>query len=299
MSFTCRVPLRWVDLDAQRHVNNAVVADYLQEARVGWLLSGPNAYLLGSSTMVVSHQVEYLAPVLFDPHPVEVRLAVGGVGAARFTLGYTVVQGGRELARARSVLCLFDYDAGRPRRMTNAERAWFSGQSEDLEPFAPLGSWQVAERAHCYDFVVRWSDLDPYGHVNNVRVFDFVAEARIRMNPDDDTATRMHVATEQGLTWMVARQDVDYSGQIAHRMEPYRVRSAIGRVGRTSVTIVAQVEDPLNDAVLTRTRTVLVCGDASGRPVPLPPDMLAAAERWPAEVSPVSAQRMRARSAQA
>lgn len=281
--FVSRVPLRWVDLDAQGHVNNAVVADYLQEARVDWLLSGPNAHLLGTSTMVVAHQVEYLGPVAFGVDPVEVELRVGSVGAARFTLGYSVVQDGRELARARSVLCLFDYAAMRPRRMTSAERGWFAAQAGEVEPFASLGRWQVGERAHSYDFVVRWSDLDPYGHVNNVRVFDFVAEARIRMNPDDDGSTRMHAAAEQGLLWMVARQDVDYVGQIAHRVEPYRVRSAVARVGRTSVTIVAQVEDPLDNAVLVRTRTVLVCGDASGRPVPLPASMHEAAARWPAE----------------
>lgn len=281
--FVSRVPLRWVDLDAQGHVNNAVVADYLQEARVDWLLSGPNAHLLGTSTMVVSHQVEYLGPVLFGLDPVEVELQVGAVGAARFVLAYSVRQDGRELARARSVLCLFDYAGGRPRRMTTAERAWFLGQSTELEPWPSLGRWSVGERAHSSEFVVRWSDLDPYGHVNNVRVFDFVAEARIRMNPHDDGATRMQVAAEQGLLWMVARQDVDYLGQIAHRSAPYRVRSAIARVGRTSVTIVAQVEDQVDGAVLVRTRTVLVCGDATGRPVPLPPDMLASAELWPAE----------------
>ncbi|MFT4107983.1 acyl-CoA thioesterase [Propionicimonas sp.] len=281
--FVSRVPLRWVDLDAQGHVNNAVVADYLQEARVDWLLSGSNAHLLGSSTMVVSHQVEYLGPVSFGVDPVEVELRVGTVGAARFTLGYSVVQDGRELARARSVLCLYDYAAGRPRRMTSAERAWFVAQAEPLEPFGGLGDQRVGDRAHAYDVVVRWSDLDPYGHVNNVRVFDFVAEARIRMNPAEDGSTRMDAAAAAGLLWMVARQDVDYLGQISHRTEPYRVRSAIGRVGRTSVTIVAQVEDPQDGAVLTRTRTVLVCGDATGRPVPLPENMLAAAARWPAD----------------
>ena len=292
MTYTCTVPLRWVDLDAQGHVNNAVVADYLQEARVGWLLSGPNAHLLGSATMVVSHQVTYLAPVLFDTRPVEVQLTVGGVGAARFTLGYTVVQDGRELARARSVLCLFDYAAGRPRRMTHAERGWFSEQSEPLEPFPALGSWTVGEQAHEYGFVVRWSDLDPYGHVNNVRVFDFVAEARIRLG-SDGRETRMHHAASQGLTWMVARQDVDYLGQIAHRVEPYLVRSAIGRVGRTSVTIVAEVVDPRTAAVLAPTSTVLVSGDTAGRPVPLPEDMLASAQRWPAEVRPPGSARTR------
>jgi acyl-CoA thioester hydrolase len=297
VTYSCSVPLRWVDLDAQGHVNNAVVADYLQEARVAWLLSGPNAHLLGSATMVVSHQVEYLAPVAFDTRPVEVRLVVGGVGAARFSLGYTVIQDGNELARARSAMCLFDYAAGRPRRMTHAERAWFAEQSEPLEPFAPLGCWTVGAAAHAYDFVVRWSDLDPYGHVNNVRVFDFVAEARIRLGPEGPD-TRMHLAARQGLTWMVARQDVDYRGQITHRIEPYSVRSAIGRVGRTSVTIVAEVVDPGAGSVLATTNTVLVSGDAAGRPVPLPPDMLAAAQRWPAEVRVAGAGRTRGQPVQ-
>ena len=146
----------------------------------------------------------------------------------------------------------------------------------------------VGEHAHTYEFIVRWSDLDPYGHVNNVRVFDFVAEARIRMNP--------HAS---GNTWMVARQDVDYLGQITHRVEPYLVRSAIGRVGRTSLTIIAEVVDPIGGAVAARTATVLVCGDASGRPVPLPAETLTAAERWPATVSPDGARRTRGRSAPA
>jgi acyl-CoA thioester hydrolase len=281
--FVSRVPLRWVDLDAQGHVNNAVVADYLQEARVEWLLSGPHAHLLGTSTMVVSHQVEYLGPVMFGLDPVEVALEVGPVGAAKFSLGYSVRQDGHELARARSVLCLYDYASRRPRRMTTAERSWFAGQATSLEPLAGLGRWSVGEHAHEYAFGVRWSDLDPYGHVNNVRVFDFVAEARIRMNPDDEGSSRMQAAADQGLLWMVARQDVDYLGQIAHRSAPYRVRSAVGRVGRTSVTIIAHVEDPVDGAVLVRTRTVLVCGDRTGRPVPLPENMLSAARKWPAQ----------------
>ena len=281
--YLSRVPMRWVDLDAQGHVNNALVADYLQEARVDWLLSGPDAHLLGTSTMVVSHHVEFLGPVLFRTEPVEVELIVGSVGAARFQLGYLLRQDGVELARAHSTLCLYDYSSGRPRRMTTAERTWFAAQSAHLEPFRSLGRWHVGDRAHEHELVVRWSDLDPYGHVNNVRVFDFFAEARIRMNPDQDGVTRMQGAAADGLLWMVARQDVDYLGQINHRAEPYRVRSAVARVGRTSVTIVAQVEDPLDGTPLARARTVLVSGDSAGRPVPLPEAMHAAAAKWPAQ----------------
>ncbi len=281
-SYTSRVQLRWVDLDAQGHVNNAVVADYLQEARVEWLLAGPNAHLLGDSTMVVGHQVEYLGPINFSLEPVRVDLSMGAVGASRFLLAYSVIQDDREVARGRSTLCLFDYRANRVRRMTGAERSWFAAQSEPLEPLPTLGSWQVGEQAHEYEFTVRWSDLDSYGHVNNVRVFDYIAEARVHLNPDPDGPHRMAVAAADGMLWMVARQDVDYLGQILLRPEPYVVRTAIGRLGRTSATTVAEVVDPTDGRVLVRTRTVVVSGDAQGRPVPLPPLMLKAAELWPA-----------------
>ncbi|MCB0890831.1 MAG: acyl-CoA thioesterase, partial [Propionibacteriaceae bacterium] len=142
------VPLRWVDLDAQGHVNNGVVADYLQEARVRFLLDGDNAALLGNGTLVVGHQIEYLAPVEFAADPVEVHLSVGEVGASRFTIGYEVVQQGRVAARARTVLCIFDFEAGRPRRMTADERGWFQARSEPLEPLRPLGRWRPGPVAY-------------------------------------------------------------------------------------------------------------------------------------------------------
>lgn len=283
MSFVSRVPLRWVDLDAQGHVNNAVVADYLQEARVEWLFTGPNAHLLGDSTMVVGHQLEYLGPIGFSTEPISVEVRVGPVGAARFLLGYTVTQDGREVARGRSTLCLFDYRANRVRRMTGAERGWFAGQSEPMEPLASLGRWRVGVRAHEFPVTVRWSDVDTYGHVNNVRVFDYIAEARVRMNPDPDGPDRMAVAAADAMVWMVARQDVDYLGQMLLRPQPYLVRTAIGRVGRTSVTTIAEIVDPLDGRVLVRTRTVVVSGDLNGRPVPLPELMVQAARLWPAE----------------
>lgn len=233
--------------------------------------------------MVVSHQVEYLGPIGFSTDPVRIEVTVGPVGAARFQLAYSLRQDGRECARGRSVLCLFDYRANRVRRMTGAERAWFAGQSVDLEPLPSLGRWRVGEQAHEHDFHVRWSDVDAYGHVNNVRVFDYVAEARVRMNPDQDGPHRMEAAADAGIIWMVARQDVDYLGQILLRPQPYRVRTAVGRVGRTSMTTVAEIVDPLDGRVLVRTRTVVVSGDLTGRPVPLPELMVHGAQLWPAE----------------
>ena len=278
-----RVPLRWVDLDAQGHVNNAVIADYLQEARVRFLLEGDNAELLGNGTLVVGHQVEYLAPIEFSTEPVEVHLWVGQVGASRFTIGYEVLQNDRVTARARTVLCIYDFDAGRPRRMTPAERRWFVERAGSLEPLRPLGSYRPGSNAHRAPLVVRWTDLDAYGHVNNVRFFDFVAEARVLMSGQaDESGNRMSAAAEAGYLWMVVRQDVDYLAQLDHRLEPYQTRVAVAQIGQTSMTLVAEVTDPSTDRIFARAHTVLVCGDRAGRPIPVPDDLRHGLETWPA-----------------
>ncbi|MEN0072659.1 MAG: thioesterase family protein, partial [Propionicimonas sp.] len=83
-------------------------------------------------------------------------------------------------------------------------------------------------------------------------------------------------------TWMVVRQDVHYRAEILHRLEPYRVRTGYAAVGTTSMTLAAQVEDPLDGRALARTVTVLVHGDARGRPQPVPPDAHRGLELWPA-----------------
>ena len=84
--------MRWGDMDAQGHVNNAAYVDYLQEARVGFLLSGPAALhqLLDSGTLVVSHQLEYLRPIIFSERPLIIDLWVDAIGGSRFTIGYQV-----------------------------------------------------------------------------------------------------------------------------------------------------------------------------------------------------------------
>ncbi len=280
IGFVAEVPLRWSDLDAQGHVNNAEVADYLQEARVAFLLSGDNAHLLGSSSIVVCHQVEFLRPIVYSVTPAEVEVRVGQVGAATVNLGYKVRHEGVLAARARTQLAIVK--GGRPHRMTPAEREWFASRSVPLGPLRDLGTWSVGDRAHVHEFQVRWSDLDPYRHVNNVKAFDFVAEARNRLNPDGELRSRMEVAAEESTTWMVARQDVRYHAEITHRLAPYRVRTAYASVGNTSMTLVGQVEDPLDDRLLVRTVTVLVHGDAGGRPIPVPPAAHRGLQVWPA-----------------
>ncbi len=284
--YRVRVPLRWVDLDAQGHANNAAIVDYLQEARVEFLLTGPNAHLLGNGIIVVGHQGEYVAPSFFTPEPLDIELSVGDVGAARFTVGYVVRQGDTVVGRARTLLANFDFQAGRPARLSDAERAWFLERQVELEPMREVGSFDVGPDHHTLSFQVRWSDLDAYGHANNTRFYDYVAEARVALKtPLLANSIRMNPHDEVEHAWMVVRQDMRYTGQIVHRLEPYEVHTAIGSTGRTSMTVAAEIVDPLDGSVMSRSTTVLVHGDAQGRPQPLPDAMVEAARLWPATLT--------------
>lgn len=270
------VPLRWGDMDAQGHVNNGGIIDYLQEARVDFLLTGENAHLLGGGVIVVKHEVSYQRPVLFSSRPIEVTVAPVQVGASRFKVGYDLRHDGQVCARAITTLCPFDFDAELPRRLTPDERAWFAERVWSEGPdLPPLRTPVLGEHGVVTDLRVRWSDVDGYGHVNNVRYFDYVQEARIATTTLLDPSTERSSASgsddgEPRSLWLVARQDLDYVAQMKHRLEPYRVHTAPTSIGTTSVVIAAEIVDPLDgDKVLARGRTVLVRGDERGRPIPL------------------------------
>ncbi len=271
-----KVPMRWGDMDAQGHVNNALLLDYLQEARAEFLLTGPNEHLLGGGTVVVSHQVEYLRPLTFSIEPVLVDVSLVELGASRYAVAYLAHHDGALCVRARTTLCPFDFEEQRPRRLSPEERENFAGlkalaDAGALPPFRELKAPRLNGRGHRHELSVRWSDLDSYGHVNNVCTFAYVQEARIDMTTQADPAmARLAMPDAGGSLWMVARQDVDYIAQMSYRLEPYIALTAPVAIGRTSATVACEIIDQLaGDQLIARARTVLVRADATGRPLPL------------------------------
>ena len=105
--------------------------------------------------------------------------------------------------------------------------------------------------SHLYQCHVRFSDVDVYGHVNNVKYFEYFQEARLAyisaLSGRDDAAEFMIV---------LARMDVDYKRPILFRTEPYQIETSVSRVGRSSFDLVARISD--GDTLLSRARAVLV-----------------------------------------
>jgi acyl-CoA thioester hydrolase len=267
-------PMRWADLDAQGHVNNAAYLDYLQEARIEFLLSQPppTADLLASGVLVVGHQVEYLSPSLFDGSPMAIELWVTSVGASRFTLAYELRHGGQSVARARTTAVPYDLAQGRLRRLSESERSQFLAFAGEAEGLRPVVRTHVGERAHRFPLRVRWADLDEYGHVNNVKFFDYIQEARLNLLLALPEFSRE-------VLWLIGRQDVEYLRPVDFRREPYEVATQVSHIGSRSFTLEVALRDPATSTVHATGRTVVVI------PAPMGDEQRAALARFhPADI---------------
>lgn len=258
MTYSYDCPLRWGDMDAQGHVNNAAFVDYLQEARVAFLHSGPPAVraLLDNGVIVAGHQVEYRAPVVYSGRPLRIELWVDQVGGSRFKLGYVIKDGEEIAVRAQTTATPFDLEANALRRLTAAERDFLSSRLVPAEPLRPVDSTKITfvGSGHLHPVRVRWSDLDSYGHVNNVRYYDYVQEARVALVAD-------LMGGEDGGRWVVVRQDVDYLKPIDFAVEPYLAETVVTKIGTRSVSLAAEVRDLAGTRYATA-RTVLVADRA-------------------------------------
>ncbi len=113
-SFSSPIQVRWCDLDAFGHVNNATFASYLEMARTeAWttLFGGRDA--LGIPFFVKGLEIDYRRPIGLDDE-VRVWLRVGETRGASFTFEYVVEAGGEVAAEAVTRLACVDKQTGRP-----------------------------------------------------------------------------------------------------------------------------------------------------------------------------------------
>lgn len=270
-------PMRWADLDLLGHVNNVVYVDYLQEARVDMLRSHAQRESgeLTEGVVVVRHEVSYQAPLNFRFRPVKIECWVTEIRSATFTMAYEVfhddddAEGGRRVyLRASTVLSPYVFRGEHPRRLTAEERSTLERFYEPTERKPRPDRFTVArtETGH-YPVHVRFSDVDVYGHVNNVKYFEYLQESRIRwfaaLTRDLDVP-RMH--------FVVAQTDVDYRHPILFRQQPYDCWTQLARQGRRSMTVESEICD--GDTVLAHARVSTVFFDLDAQRSIEPPAAL-------------------------
>ncbi|MBE9498912.1 acyl-CoA thioesterase [Streptomyces qinglanensis] len=109
---------------------------------------------------------------------------------------------------------------------------------------------------HSYRCPLRWSDMDAFGHVNNVVYLRYLEEARI------DFLTRAARETDpEAFTGgtVVARHEIDYLRQLVHQADPVTVETWVVKLTAASVTFGYEIRDPESEGrPFVRARTVVV-----------------------------------------
>jgi acyl-CoA thioester hydrolase len=138
MRFDVRVPLRWADMDAYRHVNHARTVTLLEEARVGLVFTRAAQDGVGGwsdGLFVAGLQVDYKRQIAYQGQSVLVSMWSGQVRAASFMLYYEVRTGPSVddpvAVTAQTQMVPFDLSANRPRRLTVAEREFLGRWADD------------------------------------------------------------------------------------------------------------------------------------------------------------------------
>jgi acyl-CoA thioester hydrolase len=130
--FSYDAALRWSDMDAYGHVNNARFLTLYEEARVALFFVAAKEHRVSFETGIViaRHEIDYLRPVDYGDS-VRIEMWVDEIRGGSFTVAYELFDDGLLAGRARSVCVPFDLAAQRPRRLTGEERAF-------LSPYLPV-----------------------------------------------------------------------------------------------------------------------------------------------------------------
>jgi acyl-CoA thioester hydrolase len=119
-----RIEVRWRDVDALRHVNNAVYATYLEEARDGWLEQALGDDGAMWDYVLARVAIDFRAEVGLGEEAVLARVSLARVGTSSLTLREEIRKlDGTLAAEAESVIVARDRDTGRSRPLTDPERA--------------------------------------------------------------------------------------------------------------------------------------------------------------------------------
>jgi acyl-CoA thioester hydrolase len=117
--YTGKQFVRWDDIDAFGHVNNAKYLTYIQEARFLW---SPIIEMV-----VARAEVDFIEPIYEGGRCYDINLWVEAIGNSSFTMGYEVVgDNGVVHAKVKTVQVAVSMETKNPRPLTDAEREFLN-----------------------------------------------------------------------------------------------------------------------------------------------------------------------------
>ena len=125
MKYHHKAFVRWDDLDAMGHVNNAKYLTFAQEARFEWSFMQHHAKgeIPGLMEMVVARaEVDFVKGITLGGIFVDVSLWVEKIGTSSFSMVYEIHNGDELYARVKTVQVGVDKSVSKSRPLNDDER---------------------------------------------------------------------------------------------------------------------------------------------------------------------------------
>jgi acyl-CoA thioester hydrolase len=118
-----RVEIRWRDVDALGHVNNAVYATYLEECRDEWLERGLGDDEAAWDFVVARLEIDFRSELRLEDDVAVAACGLARLGTSSVTTKETIVAGDKLAAEAEAVLVARNRERTGSRPLTDTERA--------------------------------------------------------------------------------------------------------------------------------------------------------------------------------
>ncbi|MBP1986726.1 acyl-CoA thioesterase [Halolamina salifodinae] len=113
MEYETTVDVRFRDIDAMGHVNNAVYATYAEQARANYFVDVLDRELSAVGSVLATITMDYRQPIHIDDGPLTVAIDVPDLGESSIPMEYEVrTADGTVAAEIESVQVAYDREAG-------------------------------------------------------------------------------------------------------------------------------------------------------------------------------------------
>jgi acyl-CoA thioester hydrolase len=123
MRFQSKQYVRWGDLDAFGHVNNATYLVYAQEARYAWSKM--------IEMVVARAEVDIIAPIYVGDFNLDIEIWVNKIGTSSFGVTYEMKNGDELVAVVKTVQVTVSMDTKKSRPLNDAERDFLNKYLEN------------------------------------------------------------------------------------------------------------------------------------------------------------------------
>ena len=118
MRFQSKQYVRWGDLDAFGHVNNATYLVFAQEARFAWSKM--------IEMVVARAEVDFIAPIYTGDIYIDVEIWVNKIGTSSFGVTYEMKNSDELVAVVKSVQVTVSMETKKSRPLNDAEREFLN-----------------------------------------------------------------------------------------------------------------------------------------------------------------------------